>query len=87
MTKEPAVHTEAGTAFTQTYSTSATTVPDATVEAVATTGATSSSPFGFAEAQANAIPTAINALAADVLALRKVINGIIDELQSAGTVD
>ena len=35
--------------------------PADTVAAVATTAATSSTPFGFAEAQANAIVTAVNA--------------------------
>ena len=73
------------TAYTQTYSTAARTVPDATVAAVATTAATNSSPYGYAgSAQADAIPVAINALAADVLALKKVITAIIDDLQTMG---
>ena len=89
MTTRPssAGHTTAGTVFTQTYSTADPVVPAATVEAVATTAATNSTPFGFSEAQANAIPVAINALAADVLALRKALNAVIDELQAVGTVD
>ena len=79
MTTRPssAGHTTAGTVFTQTYSTADPVVP----------AATNSTPFGFSEAQANAIPVAINALAADVLALRKALNAVIDELQAVGTVD
>jgi hypothetical protein len=73
------------TAVTQTYSTADVTVAAATVAAVATTGATQSSPFGYVGAtQANDIPVAINALAADVLVIRKVQNTIIDVLQAAG---
>ena len=96
-------------AYTQTYSTAAKTVPNATVAAqsdtvgaaVASTGATAVSPYGYTEAQANAIVanvntlktdaaahttaiTAINALAADVLALKKVITAIIDDGQTLG---
>lgn len=72
------------TAFTQTYSTTAVTVPAATAVAVDTTAATNSSPYGFAQAQADAIVTAVNALIADVLAVRKTQNSIIDILQAAG---
>jgi len=75
----------APTTYTQTYATAAATVPNATVAAVATTAATSTSPFGFAsDAQMDAVPVAINALAADVLALKKVVTQIIDDLQAAG---
>lgn len=71
--------------YTQTYSTADTTVANATVAAVATTGATNSSPYGYSGAtQADAIPVAINALAADVLQLKKVVTQIIDDLQAAG---
>ncbi len=69
------------TTYTQTYNTAATTVPDATVAAVATTAAGLAA-YGYTEAQANAIPVAINALAADVLALKKVITSLIDTLQT-----
>lgn len=69
--------------ITQTYSTPASTVPNATVAAVATTAATSTTPFGYTgAAQADAIPVAINALAADVLELKKVLTKVIDELQA-----
>ena len=71
------------TTYTQTYSTAASTVPAATVVAVATTAAGLTS-YGYAQAQADAIPVAINALADDVLALKKVITRIIDDLQACG---
>ena len=88
MPRQSALHTVAGTTYTQTYDTATTTVADATVAAVATTAATTSTPYGYAgAAQADAIPVAINALAADVLVLRKLINSLIDDLQQAGMVD
>jgi len=71
-------------AYTQTYATTARTVPNATAVSVATTAATNSSPYGYAQAQADAIPVAINALEADVVALKKVIGAIIDDLQAVG---
>jgi len=76
------------TAYTQTYSTAARTVDNATVAAIATTGATNSSPFGYTgAAQADAIPVGINALAADVLSLKKVLTALIDDLQAYGFID
>ena len=75
-----------GTTYTQTYSTAASTVPAATATAVATTAATSTSPFGYSQAQADALVASVNALVADNLALRKVINQIIDDLQAVGLV-
>lgn len=71
------------TAFTQTYSTATATVPNATAANVATTASGLAS-FGYAQAQADAIPVAINATQADVLALAKVINSVIDTLQANG---
>lgn len=72
-------------AYTQTYSAAARTVPAATVVAVATDAATQTVPFGYAsQAQADAIPVAVNANAADLLALKKVVNSIIDDLQAQG---
>lgn len=80
-----AIRPASPTTFTQTYSTTATTVAAATVAAVATTAATDTTPFGYASgAQADAIPVAINALTADVLVLRKLLNSVIDALQAAG---
>ena len=72
------------TTYTQTYSIGAATVPTATAVAVATTAATNVIPYGFAQAQADAIVTAVNALVADVLANRKLLNALIDDLQAAG---
>lgn len=72
------------TAYTQTFSTAARTVPAATAAAVATTAATNSSPYGYAQAQADAIVTALNATIVDVDALKKVVNSIIDDLQTLG---
>lgn len=47
--------------------------------AVAATAATSTVPFGFAEAQANAIVTNVNALRVDVIAN----NALLNELRAA----
>lgn len=75
------------TTFTQTYSTATATVATATVAAVATTASTQTTPFGYAgQAQADAIPVAINALTADALADRKALNALIDACQAAGIV-
>lgn len=72
-------------AYTLTYSTAARTVPAATSAAVATTASTQTTPYGFAsQAQADAIPVAINANAADILALKKVVVALIDDLQAVG---
>jgi hypothetical protein len=72
-------------AYTQTYAVAAKTVPAATAAAVATTAATQTTPYGFGSAaQADAIPVAINANAADILALKKVVNALIDDLQTLG---
>lgn len=73
----------ASAAFTQTYSTAARTVTTASVAGVLTTAAGLTS-YGFTQAQADSIPVAINALAADVLVLRQVLNAVIDTLQAAG---
>ncbi len=69
------------TTYTQTYSTAAATVPDATAASVVTTAAGLAA-YGYTEAQANAIPVAINATQADVLALKKVVTQLIDDLQA-----
>jgi len=72
-------------AYTLTYSTAARTVPAATVAAVATTAATLVA-YGYTQAQADSIPVAINALAADVLALKKVIVALINDSSAASGV-
>lgn len=94
----------AKTTYTQTYTTTASTVPDATyavytVTTVATSVAkTNSSPYGFSTGDADKVVTALGAiptdlagmqveiaaLAADVLALKKVITQMIDDLQLQG---
>lgn len=71
------------TTYTQTYNTAAATVPAATAVNVVTTAAGLAS-YGFTQAQADAIPVAINATQADVLALKKVVTQLIDDLQVNG---
>ena len=71
-------------AYTQTYSTASKTHAAPTAAAVATTAATSTSPFGYAEAQANAIVAAINALVVDVANVKQVLNSVIDDDQALG---
>lgn len=71
-------------AYTQTYSTASKTHSNPTASAVATTAATSDTPFGYSEAQANAIVTAVNALVADVANVKQVLNSVIDDLQTYG---
>ena len=89
MTKPAALHTETGcTTYTQTYSTADPTVPAATAAAVATTASTNSTPYGFTTStQADAIVATLNALVVDVLAIRKCLNAVIDDLQLSGMVD
>jgi hypothetical protein len=71
-------------AYTQTYSTATRTHANPTAVAVATTAATNSSPYGFAQAQADAIVTAVNALVVDVAGVKQVLNSVIDDLQTLG---
>lgn len=72
-------------AYTQTFSTAARTVPNATAVSVATTAATQTTPFGFSTgAQADAIVTNLNALIVDVDLLKRVINALIDDSQALG---
>lgn len=75
----------AGAAYTQTYATADRTHADVTSSAVATTAATQTSPYGYASAaQADAIPVAINAVEADLLDLKQLVNAVIDDLQAFG---
>jgi hypothetical protein len=79
-----------GQTYTQTYSTAARTVPEATVVAQVTTALVDSVTGNFAydtAAQGEAIPVAINALAADLLALKKVVTALINDLRTAGIVN
>ena len=71
--------------YTQTYTTASRTVPNATAAAVATTGLVDAVTGNFAydtAAQGDAVAVAINAIIADVDALRKVVTAIIDDLQT-----
>lgn len=70
-------------AYTQTYATAARVNPAATALAVATTPAALVS-YGYTQAQADAIPVAINALEADLLAMKKLVNALIDDSQAIG---
>ncbi len=70
-------------AYTKTYSTAARTIPAATVTAVDTTGSGLTA-YGYSQTQADAIPVAINALAADVLALKKLIVALVVDLEAVG---
>lgn len=72
-------------AYTLTYSTAFKTHPAVTSTAVATNAATQVTPFGYATAaQADAIPVAINAVAADLLALKKFVNAMITDDKALG---
>lgn len=59
-----------------------TTVPSA----VATTSATNSSPYGYAQTQADALVTNVNALRVDVLALATLVNQLRADLVSLGLI-
>ena len=66
---------------------SAQVLPAATAVAVATTAPTNSSPYGFTtSAQPAAIVTAVNALEADVEALRQLLKTLVTALAAVGTV-
>jgi|ERR1017187_6187958 hypothetical protein len=84
--------TVAGSVYTKTYNTPARTIPAATAVAAATTGstvgaATNASAYGYTTAaQADAIPVAINALEADVLALKQIIVALVTDLEAAKIV-
>lgn len=54
--------------------------------AVATTAATDTTPFGYAEAQANALVTNINTLRVDVLALTTLVNELRASLVVLGAI-
>jgi hypothetical protein len=70
-------------AYTKTYNTALKTIANATAANVVTTGAGLAS-YGYTQAQADAIPVAINATQADVLALKKVVVALVTDLQALG---
>jgi hypothetical protein len=67
-------------AYTKTYSTASRTIPNATFTNLVTTAATNVAPYGFTTAaQADAIATKTNALAADVLILKQLIVSLVND--------
>lgn len=80
----PVMLATAGT-LTQTYSTADATHVAATQTAVATTGATNVTPFGFTtSAQANDIVTQLNNARTDILEVKQFCNSIADIVQATG---
>lgn len=72
------------TAFTQTFSTAVHTVPAAT-QVAAPAGGTGTAAGGWDTAgNRDAAITSINAAKTDIEELKKVVNGIIDDLQALG---
>ena len=75
----------AAVVITKTYDTPADVIPAATAAAVPTTASTTTTPYGYTtQAQADDIPVAINALEADVLALRKMVVTLTQSLEAVG---
>ena len=67
-------------AYTKTYATASRTIPNATFTNLVTTAATNVTPYGFTTAaQADAIATKVNALAADVLILKQLIVSLVND--------
>ena len=67
-------------AYTKTYSTASRTIPNATFTTLSTLPATNVAPYGFTTAaQADAIATKVNALAADVLILKQLIVSLVND--------
>jgi hypothetical protein len=64
------------------YTASSLAVKAPVAAAVPTTAATNTSPYGFSQAQADALITAVNALIADLASDKQVLNAVIDELQA-----
>ena len=72
-------------AITQTYSTADKTHAAPGQTAVATTAATSTTPFGYTgAAQADDIVTQVNNARTDILDIKQLLNSVIDDLQSLG---
>ncbi len=68
-------------AYVQTYAVASRTVAAATFANLDTTAATNIAPYGFAtQVQADAIATNVNALGADVIILKQIINSLINDL-------
>lgn len=81
----PGVSGKAAGALTQTYSTADATLAAQAATAVATTGSTAVTPFGYTTAaQANDIVTQLNNLRNDHLDLAQFVNSMVDKFQTAG---
>ena len=77
---------DAADAYTQTYSTTARTVPAAT-QATPPAGGTGATVGAYDTAENRDLMIAsITAGAADLLALKKVVNALIDDLQEIGLI-
>ena len=74
------------TAYTQTFATADKTHAARTAAAVVTTAATNVAPYGYSQAQADAIVTAINAVQVDLADTAQLLNSLIDDLQALGLV-
>lgn len=71
--------------LTQTYSTAEATHAAPTQTAVATTGATNITPYGYTTAaQANDVVTQLNAARVDILDLKQFVNSLADIVQATG---
>jgi outer membrane murein-binding lipoprotein Lpp len=77
---------EGRSVYTQTYSTADRTVANATVSALGDLVATNGGWGANSEVNFDKIATAVDALAADVLQLKKVVSALVDDLQEAGVV-
>ncbi len=69
-------------AYTQTFATASRTHASPTATSVATTPATSSTPFGYSQAQADALVATVNALIVDLANVKQVLNAVIDDGQA-----
>ena len=75
-----------GSAYTQTYATASKTVPAAT-QVTPPAGGTGATAGAYdTAAHRDEMIASITAGAADLLALKKVVNSLIDDLQAAGLV-
>lgn len=71
-------------AYVQTYATALRTVNNPSAAAVSATASTNVGPYGYAQAQADAVLATINQLVLDTRELRQVLNSLIDDSQAIG---
>lgn len=73
------------TTYTLTYAATTRTHAAVTSAAVSTAAATAVTPFGYATAaQADALPVAINAVEADLVVAKNLLNSVIGDLKLVG---